>query len=400
MNIRRLLIIPVLVSSFAGTPDFAEGGSPYEANGFGTIIPDNTGKSRSLGSAGIALGDGTNMMRGNPALLGTFTRHSYSVSMLYDRATMFMDGIDQPSYAKSKPNLLKFVIPFGRGIVASWGLSPYSRTDVTIGINPEPGNNYSDKVKTSGGINISTLGIAGSIKQKLYFGAALNYHFGTNEENWTRTFDSDSDLQGRTNYLKKKYKGYSTTFGILANPYKSMSVGFGYTTQTDLEMNVMVRSGNLLDPEIPFTGRNTKLPSVLRMGVSSQFGRRLTAVFDYSFEQWEDIAETAKEKLMYNNSYQFGGGLRFVPSTRINAPFYMKLPLSAGFKYRTLYYKSYPKIDTVSERAVTLGLEMPLKKRIGTLTSSLEYGVRGDKSKNGWDETYLSFELSLVGMIR
>jgi len=400
VNIRRLLIIPVLVSCFAGTPDFAEGGSPYEANGLGIIIPDNTGKSRSLGSAGIALGDGTNMMRGNPALLGTFTRHSYSVSMLHDRATMFMGGSEQPSYAKTNPDLLKFVLPLGRGIVASWGLSPYSRTDVTIGVNPEPGSNYSDKVKTSGGINISTMGIAGSIKQKLYLGVALNYHFGTNEENWTRTFDSDSDLHSRTNYLKKKYKGYSTTFGILANPHKSMSVGIGYTTQADLDMNVVVRSGNLLDPEIPFTKRNTKLPSVMRMGVSSQFGSRLTAVFDYSFEQWEDIAETDKEKLMYNNSYQFGGGLRFVPSTRMNAPFYMKLPLSAGFKYRTLYYKSYPKIDTVSERAVTLGFEMPLKKRIGILISSLEYGVRGDKGKNGWDETYISFGLSLVGMIR
>jgi len=243
VNIRRLFILPVLIGCFAGITDFAECGSPYEANGLGTIVPDNNGLSRSLGSGGIALGDGKNMMRGNPALLGTFTRHTYSISMLYERATMYLDGIDQPSYAKSKPNLLKFVIPLGRGIVASWGLSPYSRTDVTIGINPESGANYSDKVKTSGGINISTLGIAGSIKQRLYFGAALNYHFGTNEEDWTRTFASASELHGRTNYLRKKFKGYSTTIGILANPYKRMTVGVGYTTKADLDMNVMVRSG-------------------------------------------------------------------------------------------------------------------------------------------------------------
>ena len=57
-------------------------------------------------------------------------------------------------------------------------------------------------------------------------------------------------------------------------------------------------------------------------------------------------------------------------------------------------------IETVSEMAFTLGIEFPLKENIGLLISSLEYGIRGDKDKNGWDETYMALGLSLVGKIR
>ena len=103
---RRLVKISVLLSALVCFPHDARCGSPYAANGLGTIIPDDVGRSRSLGSAGIALGDGVNMMRGNPALPATFSNHSYSISMLYDRTKTFTGGSDQPTYAKTKPILV------------------------------------------------------------------------------------------------------------------------------------------------------------------------------------------------------------------------------------------------------------------------------------------------------
>ncbi|MCE5251594.1 hypothetical protein LLG96_15400 [bacterium] len=375
-------------------------GSLYSANGLGIVLPDDVGRAKALGGAGIAVGDGINMMRGNPALLASFSSPSYGFSAVYDNAKTFTGGTERPVYAKTNFNLLKFVLPIRKGIVIGWGLSPFSRTDAIITLPKEPDSQYQDEMKTRGGINISTIGIAGTVKNRVSFGVALNYHFGTIEEDWKRTFPADSGLNTATDYLKKKYKGYSTTFGILVNPYKTTYIGIGYTTQTDLTMNAVLHPGDSLDPEVPILTKKTRIPSIFRMGVSSLVGTHLMATFDYSYEKWENAAKTEKEKEMYNDSIRFGGGVRYKPSNKFNAPYYLTVPVSAGFRYGTLYYKSYPEIDTVTEKALTFGLEFPLKKNIGKLISSFEYGVRGDKDKNGWDETFYSFSLSLIGKIK
>ena len=103
---------------------------------------------------------------------------------------------------------------------------------------------------------------------------------------------------------------------------------------------------------------------------------------------------------MYSNSVRYGGGLRFTPSTRINAPFYLKLPISAGFKAGTLYYNSYPLIESVKEKSFTMGIEIPFGKGTGRLYNSIEYGIRGDKSKNGWEETFFRYGISFIGSIK
>ena len=397
---RFFLLFFVITPILFAFPHDARCTAPYSANGIGVLVPDNVGRAQTMGGAGTAYGEGMNLMRGNPALLGTFTNHTYAINMSYDSGKMFYDGAEQPEYAKTTPSLLKFVFPVGRGIVASWGLSPYSRTDTKIKVLSEDGDNFSDKLTTSGGINISTVGLAGSVKKWLYLGAGLNYHFGAIEENWTRIFDDDVDLDDSTDYLRRKYKGYSTSLGVLVNPYKKVYLGLGYTTKADLDLNVIVYPGSLLESETPVQKTKVNLPSSLKLGVSSQFGSRFAVALDYSYDAWEDAAKTEKEKLMYNNSHSVSGGIRLLPSTRYNAAFYKTVPVSLGFRIGTQYYKSYPEIDVVSEKAVSMGFEFPLRGRIGILISSFEYGTRGDKDKNGWDETFFSFGLSLIGKIR
>ena len=390
-----LLIVLALI------PDKAYCGSPYSALGLGFLMPDNTGVTRSIGGAGVAVGEGVNMIRGNPALIGTFSSPSYSIGSLYDRIQTDIGGPENPIHAKYNLSLLKFVLTVWRGVIMSWGLSPYSRTDVTIRVNPKPDDIFRDEMTTSGGINVSTFGLAASFRKRVFFGAGLNYYFGAIEENWIRTYpDSVPGMHGTTDLLKKKYKGYSGTVGILYKPLQRTYVGIGYTSQADLDLNVVLQPGNSLDPEVPVYSQSRKLPGSLRVGMSSYFSERLMAAIDYSVEQWESAAQTDKEKTMYTDSWRIGGGLRFIPSTGINDPFLMKLPLSVGLRAGKLYYKSYPMKNTVTEKAVTFGVEIPVGGGLGRAYNSFEFGIRGDKGKNGWKETFFSYGLSLVGVIK
>ena len=162
----------------------------------------------------------------------------------------------------------------------------------------------------------------------------------------------------------------------------------------------MKKQSNVFSEEKIYRMTTISLPSQWRFGVASHFGKRLSASMDISSVQWEDAARTLKEKEMYSNTYYFGTGVRFIPSTALGASYLKTLPISAGFKMGTLYYKSYPLIDSVFEKAVTAGIELPLKDNNGTVIMSYEFGTRGDKGKNGWDETYMSIGLSLIGIIK
>lgn len=393
-----VLLLPIAVLMLFSGEAFC--GSPYSAGGLGFIMPDDTGISRSIGGAGVAVGEGVNMIRGNPALIGTFTSSSYAIATLYDRIQTDIGGTDNPIHAKYNLSLVKFVLPVWRGVVMSWGLSPYSRTDVKLRVTAKPDDIFRDEMASSGGINVSTISLALSIRKRVYFGAGLNYYFGAIAENWKRTFPDNPDMHGTTDYLKKKYRGYSGTAGILFKPLQRTYVGVGYTSEADLDLNAVLQPGDPLVPEVPAPSRNLKLPGALRVGVSSYISEHLMAACDFSMEQWESAAQTKKEKTMYIDSWKIGGGLRFIPSTRINAPFLMKLPLSVGFRAGRLYYKSYPEIDTVTEKAVTFGVEIPVGGGVGRLYNAFELGFRGDKGSNGWEETFFSYSLSLVGVIK
>lgn len=378
----------------------ANAGTPSSANGIGTIVNDDFAASRGVGGAGVANVQAGNMLRSNPALLGAYTRPSYGLGLSYDTSTTYLGQSEQPEIAKTMPSLLKFVLPVSHGVVIGWGLSQYSRTDVIIDIAENPGASYNDKLDTSGGISMSSLAAGWKYKERLYLGVSLDYHFGAVEERWKRIFPDDSSFTSTVQNLRKKYKGYGIAFGSVVKVHPTTHIGIAYKTQANLDLDAVVHSDIPSDPEIPAYTDDFLLPSSLRVGMWSQISRRLSMGVDYTYEAWEDAAETTKQTEMYTNASRIGGGLRFLPSVSRNAGFLKRIPISVGIRYASQYYKSYPVRDTITETAVSCGFEIPLIRNSGTLITTFDYGKRGDKDNNGWDETFMNVGISLVGHIK
>ena len=399
MRVRRYYLL-ILLCSFLTHALSAHAGTPSSANGIGAIIPDDFAASRGVGGAGVANVQTGNMLRINPALLGAFTRPSYGLGLSYDTSTTYLGISEQPEYAKTMPTLLKFVLPVTRGLVVGWGLTPYSSTDVVIDIAEEPGAEYNDILDTSGGINMSSLAAGWRYKERVYLGFSLDYHFGAIEERWKRNFPDDSTFSSTIQNLRKKYKGYGVAFGTVVKVHSTTHIGIAYKSQANLDLDGVVHSDIPSDPEIPAYTDDIILPSSLRIGVWSQIGRQLSIGVDYTYDAWEDAAETPKQKEMYTNTSRIGGGLRFIPSVSRNAGFLKRIPVLIGVRQASQYYKSYPIIDTINETAITCGFEIPLMRNTGTLITTFDYGWRGDKDKNGWDETFMNVGLSLVGQIK
>ena len=395
---RLLWILPAVMILFASVPSWCE--PPYAPNGIGVLVPDYSGKAMGMGGAGISAADGMNMSLENPALDSSFKNPWYGLAMVYNRSTTHIDGAEAPLFARTNPTLVKFILPIVQGWAIGWGIAPFSRTDSKILMPVHTGDMYTDTVTSTGGINISSFELSGSYKA-VSIGTALRYNFGAIQEEWFRQFNtSDSSFIDTTHYLKKKLNGYSVTLGMLAKVYRGTTIGFGYTTKSPMDMIVSVRPGDAVDPDIPVEKERIDLPASWRMGISSEITKRLSAAVDFSRADWIKAAHTDKEKQMYNDTYSFNAGLRFIPSVSPIAGYFSTIPISIGFRMGTLYYKSYPQIAGISERAVTCGLEFPFKKNTGSLFTSLELGTRGDKSKNGWDETFVNAGFSLIGKIK
>ncbi len=402
MIIRWIIVTALITVAFFSLVSSGSCGSPYAANGIGNVIADDYGRSRGMGGAGIADSNEMNMLRDNPALIAAFDKYSFSYSLIHSNIKTNLTGKDSYTFRKTIPNMIKVVLPLSKYFVVGWGLSPYSKTDTNLMIeDTQNGIRVNDKVSSSGGINVSSATIAGSFKDIIKFGISFNYNFGMIQEDWERSFpDNGEEFKDTVYYIKRKYKGYSKSIGVLAHITRNITLGAGYTTKEDMSLNTYAISGFLTNPDRLLSDKTISLPSSWRFGIFSDFSERLKAGIDISLVQWENAARKPVEKEMYNDTYRFGAGIRFIPSTRTNAFYIYKLPLSLGFRVGTLYYKSYPKINTISEKAVTFGIELPFKNNLGSIITSIEYGTRGNNNINGWEENIISVGIALIGRIK
>lgn len=393
-KILRYCAAAILLVLAAGRPAFS--GPIYASNGLGLVVRDDIGWSRAMGGSGVADIYRKNMIRENPALLTTFGIHTYSLGATHERNTAFTGGSESPAFAKTQADVFKIVIPLFKGGVVGWTMSPLTKTDSIIRYST---TDYVDEVEFIGGINMSSFGLAWSIKDFVRIGASLNYHFGMIEEKWTRSF-TDTDFYGSTDSIKKKYSGYGLSLGTVVRVMKNTNVGVSFTPQANLDTVIRVRPGSTSSPERNQKTFTTTLPERWRFGVSSLVTRRIVVNADFMLANWEDAARTKVEKEMYNDTYSVGAGVRLNPVTTPGATLLQRIPVSAGFRMGSMYFKSYPTIDTVYEKAGTLGFEFPVKENTASLVTSFEFGVRGDKSKNGWEENFTSIGIVLIGTIK
>lgn len=401
MTLRKTLIFLSAISVFFIFSGHGYCGTPYSANGIGSLLNDNAGRAMGMGGVGVANDDGESILRDNPALIAGAKKNILALSVVYSKTKTMMGNDGDFTYSKSLPSAFKIVLPIYKGIVLGWGLYPYSRTDINMLFKgSQDGIQTRDEVSSTGGVNVSSASVAGSFRNYVRVGFAFNYNFGMISENWERTFPSDSLLTSSYYQLKRKFGGYSKSVGVVANVTKWMALGAGYTTKSEMDQRITVHTGTISDPEKILTTVTTVLPETWRTGVMLKFGEKFSAGSDIAYAGWEKAARTAKEKQLYNNTIKIGTGIRYNPTPRFSDAYYKKIPVSIGFSYGSLYYKSYPVIDTITEKSVTLGVEFPLRNNAGSILTSLEYGKRGDKSKNGWDENFMCFGISFIGRMQ
>ena len=395
-QMRRLLSLGI-TSIAAVLISVADGRSATIFSGIGLgdeeSVPD--GRASGMGGAGIALLDGENFVRLNPAVLASFRRPAVSALFRAEQRRV-KDRLGQNDLANGDMGYVRVVLANPKGIALRLALESVTGASFSFA-QPEAGSVEPDtlKLEIEGGLQAVSFGIGLRLMENhLYLGADLEaILMGTIKETWTRTF-VDASLFPSQDQISRKHRGYRWTGGLAYKLDNGVSLGAFITPRTGL-------SGTRFHETIfGGTGESrlkANLPTSFGWGLAYQdASKKWVAAADLRFSLWGKV-----DAARYRNARGLGLGIGYVTGSddRLNAS--LRIPLRAGFSRRVLQYNGLPGGNrAVTETSAGFGVGVPFKDNWGRFEVSFEAGKRGNVQENGARELFFKQTFSIVGWAR
>lgn len=310
-------------------------------------------RSRAMGGAGAALGNGVYSLVDNPAALafqpgsriqlqGNMARVTEDrLVPLYDTfdsyVAMAAVAVNDHNYANLTGGgvfeLKKSGILLSAGIFDRYDPRyDYQDERRSTGFPPERDRITSRlTIEEEGMLQSLTVGAGMPLLEKrLDVGAAVNYYFGTLTNSVdTVSYNVDgSPAASERQQLERSLNGYSITLGVAAHVSERISVGLAFETPPQLTQDATFSVNT--DPDSTASG-DLDLPLRVQGGVvyhpRSTF--QTTFAADIVYMPWAHITDTVLPSQDYEDSWQVRFGLEHI--------FYNKLPGRIGFTYGNSY---------------------------------------------------------------
>ena len=401
---RIFKIISLLLFSFSLVAQ-NESNSPYSRFGLGDIQNFSTANQSAMGGTGIAIYDPLLINLNNPASYSSVFSQRFTMQTGAIHTTKLLQTPTQDQMVNStKFNYILFSFPFSNFWGSSFGLLPYS----------EKSYSFSDKsedpqaellFKGNGGISRIYFGNAISLNKNISVGANLNYLFG-NLNTTRKTFFSDISILNSKVTEDVNINGFYMDFGFI---YKAKMKGWttvlGLTFDNGSEILAekeslieTFRSGGefeLIEDTILF---EKEIDGLLELPKSMGFGLALNndnwkIMIDYRTDNWESYSLfDLSDKL--TNSYRISFGSEFVPDKKSLSNYYKMIRYRLGiYKHQTYLNLRGQQLD---EKAVTIGLGLPLKRSGSLFNLSAEIGQMGTTNNNLIQESFARFKIGFI----
>lgn len=200
--------------------------------------------------------------------------------------------------------------------------------------------------------------------------------------------DQDDELRTRME------DAVPVAIGAQAKLTKRVGVGAVYELPTNLDMKSILETETGSKSE---TLASMDLPGALGGGASIDLGRTRAAL-DVLQRLWSENDFVPRSAVVgsssftgWENTTRIGVGLTRLPDPEATArdPLRRRMTWRVGFTYATLPVRG----DSPTEWAGTLGFGLPVQIDRGRIDGLVEFGKRGDQSKDGFSETF--FRLGL-----
>jgi len=320
---------------------------------YGTTQLGISPRSRAMGGAGAALGNGAYSLVDNPAALafepgsriqlqGNLARVTEDrLVPLFDTfdsyVTMSAVAVNDHNYANLSGGVVleleKSGIQLSAGIFDRYD-PRYNYQDERRSTDFPPNRDRITSTLTiveEGMLQSLTVGAAIPLLEKrLDVGAAVNYYFGTFTNSVDTVFYLVEGAPGSADQqqLERSLDGYSITLGVAAHLSERIAVGLAFETPPQLSQDATFSSNSA--PDSSASG-DLDLPLRVQGGVTYHPRNTFQTTFaaDVVYMPWSNITDTVVPSQNYEDSWQVRFGLEHV--------FYNKLPGRIGFMYGNSY---------------------------------------------------------------
>lgn len=380
--------------------------SPYSIYGLGSLYESDFGSIPAIGSSGVAL----------PSTQFINSLNSASLGFMYKNHFMFDVGGNaiQTSYQdvsrkENRNNVqfshIAFAFPVTAKSAVSLALKPYSSAGFKISDYKLPiqdsNEEYTLSATGTGGLNNFDISYGHRLGKKLSLGLSASVLFGNTKDsreyvisNSVTTIDKVSSYNGVRLNLGGQYL-IDSTFTIGAN-LKSPSRINATKVQSVITYNADLEASNTIETDVHSDTDDYYLPFEFSVGFNKQFKNDLSLSMDYERSLWKD-AKQADLYGNYLNQDKFKMGVSYRKDKSIRS-YFDRVQFSTGLNYDTGYLEIGNK--RIENKAISVGVSLPIENTFSTLNISYSYGQRGRISNGLIKENYhkLSVNLSLDGI--
>lgn len=378
-----ILVLLTAAQAFAGGSMF--GAQP-------TLDPLQTGGVRSvgLGGAGLAIWDSLGMHADNAAQIGAITGTTLRAGIF---TGLFSTTDDSETDTDSEFGWQPFRIYFKvhpRYKIAL-GIDPQRRVDVrtfgqdSLAFESDTGlvyQTYENRRRWQGSGTDFRLDNAFVVSSKLSLGATVGFTSDYLEVRSVLDFPTVTSGAGARDVEysdRQRFSGFWGGLSFIAQPSQKISVGAFFKSQAsgDWDYERSVNHGGLNQ----FNETSGDRPGSFGAGVSYQWSQVWAAYADFRQQSWSvkhygPLFESTGLKAADATAMMLGVEKR--GGTRITDEGFDRWDYRAGVAYRLQPWQVYDgtKSGDVTEKALSLGITLPMAQNAGKLNLALELGQR------------------------
>ena len=401
--IKKIIISACLLLSLVS---FAQEGtaSPYSFYGIGDVRFRGTLENRSMGEIAIEQ-DSIHMNLQNPASYANLKLTTFTLGGTQATAKLKTDT-ESANTRRTTLDYLAVGLPIGKWGVG-FGLIPYSSVGYKISsVSEDPAVN-NRRFNGSGGMNKAFFGVGYKVTPNFNVGADLNYNFGKIE---TNNFEYITDISIGTRELNTvDLSGVNFNIGVMyktkINKKTSFFSSVNYTLESSLKTeNNRNISTALYNSDFDLaivdvlddvkTEGSFKIPSKYSAQAGIGEARKWLVGVGYTFQGAGSLGNNynSLDNVTYEKHSKYSIGGYYIPNYNSFSSYAKRIVYRAGFRFENtgLVINSEP----IEDKALTLGLGLPLTGTFSNVNIGLEFGKRGTTAADLVQENYANVSVS------
>ncbi|MDA3852993.1 MAG: hypothetical protein PF444_01945 [Bacteroidales bacterium] len=392
-----LLILAVLLTSIVS----AQTKSPYSRYGLGSFQQKGSIRVRTMGGAGIAMQNKTDVNNVNPSALVAMD----STAVLFDmgfhvNASNFSDGAESETVYSGNLDYVSLMLPMHKRWFLAATLQPI--TSVGYNINTvakyngsDPSAYYNMNFNGTGGMSLASVTNSFKLPGGISIGAEVGFLWGNHNETITESY-SGMDVTSSTRENILYHKGAWLTTGAqyklsLDKSYFILGLKYDIATNITSEMESTISSSRSIIEENTSSSETNKIPEGYGIGLSYNYNEKLTLSADYSLKKWGS-SNFGVDAQRLSDDHAFSFGAELLPNFNSNK-YLQKISYRAGAHYETGSFTVNG--ESVQKGYVSMGLGLPGRMNNTLISVGVEFGTIGGFNNKHITENYGQLNVGL-----